>query len=456
MQLKKIWNSHGQVLISLLVVLPSLILIVAAYLSLSANSFRLSRQDQLHSHAQLAADAGADYALEQISANENWAGSGGEQQLQNDGQIKSTYDLTVTANGQDSKTITATGKSYWPAGSTSPGATVKLSISLRPVRTGSYSIVSGEGGLIMSNTAKIVGGDVFINGGVDMKNTAQIGLSTNPVKVYVANQLCPIPADATYPRLCNSGENDNPIKFNNTPHIYGEVRANHQTNGANMSDPGLIASSGVDPQPLPSVDRAGIKAAITTTNTGASASCSSGTKTWAANTKITGDVTLSNSCHVTVQGNIWITGMLTVKNSAQMIVADSLATTRPIIMVDSVNGADLKNSAKLVSNASSTGFEIVTFYSTAACSPDCASVTGVDLYNSRSKITVSIDNTTEGAQSIYYAYWSQVLVKNSGQIGALIGQTVELKNSGTITFGTSIQGGGTTTWVVSGYKRVFD
>lgn len=447
------FKQEGQVLVSLLIVVPSLILIVSAYLSLSASSYRLSRQDQFHTMAQLAADSGADYAIGQINQNSDYAGIG-ETTLHSDSQIRTTYTETVAADGDSSKTITSTGKTYWPASAATPAATVTVKVDLRAVQQDNYSIISGNGGLIMSNSSKIVAGDIFINGTISLSNSAQIGLSTNSVNVDVADEACPVPPDATYPRICNSGETAEPISIINTAHIYGTVRANNQITTAAMTNPGLTASSGVATQALPSYDRAGQKTAVATTITGAAASCSSGTKTWVANTKITGDATISNSCKVTVAGNVWITGELTVSNTAQMIVADSLGTTRPNIMVDGDNGADFKNSAKLISNASGTGFEIYTFWANAACSPDCTTLTGTNLYNSRSMITISLDNTAQGPQSIFYAYWTKVQVKNSGQIGALIGQTIELKNSGTITFGSAASTG-STFWVTNGYRRSF-
>src|SRR6185437_2590576 len=110
------------------------------------------------------------------------------------------------------------------------------------------------------------------------------------------------------------------------------------------------------------------------------------------------------------------------------------------------------NSAGLVSNASSMGFEIYTFYSTAACSPDCTTVTGTDLANSRSITTINLNNSGNEPNTIFYAYWSQVQISNSGQIGAVIGQTISLTNTGTITFGSST-GTGNVTWVVKGYRR---
>lgn len=445
-------SQRGSIILVFLLTLPFLILISMYYMHLSLTSFQVARFDQQHTAAQLAADAGADYAVEQISQNNNWSGTGSDVQIQNTNGVRTTFSAAVSGSSS-SKTIAVTGKTYFPVGSSTPSRTVSIYVDLRPVTAGGYALVSGEGGLTMSNSAKIVGGDVFVNGTINLSNSAQIGLSTNPVNVEVADQACPQPADSTYPRVCNSGEGGQPISLHNSSHIYGTVKATNQTSGTGMSNTGLVPNSTVAPKALPTYDRNAQKAAVTTTITGGAASCSNSQNiTWQANTKITGNVSISNSCKVTVKGNIWITGNLNISNSSKMVVDDSLGATVPNVMVDGSGGAVFSNSSQLVSNASNTGFEIYTFYSKASCSPDCTSVTGTDLANSRTVTTISLSNSSSGPNTIFYAYWSQVNVANSGQIGAIIGQTVQLSNTGTITFGGSTQLGDTT-WVVKGYRR---
>ncbi|HVC36355.1 MAG TPA: hypothetical protein VNE40_02840 [Candidatus Dormibacteraeota bacterium] len=444
-------NQQGMILLVFLITIPFLILIATYYMRLSLTSFQVARFDQLHTEAQLAADAGADYSIEQISQNNSWTGTSGEVTLHSDSQIKTTYSATVTGDSS-AKTVAVTGRTYWPAASTTAARSVSIFVDLRPVVSGNYSIVAGAGGLYMSNSAKVVGGSVLVDGEINMSNSSQIGLSIQSVNVQAADETCPNPPDSTYPRVCNSGENGQPITINDSAHIYGQVTATNQTNGSGMSNPGLVAGS-VTPQPLPSYDRATQEAAVTNNMTGSAASCSgSQSVIWPANTKITGDVTLSNSCTVTVQGNIWITGTLSASNSSKMIVDNSLGTTVPNIMIDGEGGATFSNSALLTSNISGTGFEIYTFYSTASCSPECTSVTGVDLANSRSIQTINLNNSAAGANSVFYAYWTQVQLSNSGQIGAVIGQTIKLSNSSAITFGSS-SGVNTTIWVVKGYRR---
>lgn len=448
-------NQKGMILLVFILTIPFLILIATYYLRLSLVSFQVARLDQLHTEAQLAADAGADYAVEQIAQDNSWTGTGGEVTLHTDSSLKTTYQASLVVDTSAKKTLAITGRTYWPVNKTPAARSVTVYVDLRPVTTGAFSIVSGEGGLFMSNSSKIVGGSVFVNGEVNLSNTAQIGLSTNPVNVQVADQACPKTGDmSSYPRVCTGTDNaGQPITMNGpSVHIYGSVKATNQTSGTGMSNPGLVSGS-VTPQALPTYDRNTQKAAVTTTMDASAASCSgSDNITWPANTKITGSVTVSTKCKVTVQGNIWITGTLTVSNSAQLVVSNSLGSTVPVIMVDGTGGATFKQSAQLTSNTSSTGFEIITYWSAASCTPDCSTVTGADLAGSRGVTTIALNNRSSAPNTIFYAYWSQVSVGNSGQIGALIGQTVNLNNNSAITFGSSVSTG-SVTWVVNGYRR---
>jgi hypothetical protein len=446
-------DQRGAIILMFIITLPFLIAIALYYMQVSLTSFQVARFDQLHTEAQMAADAGADYAVEQLGQDTSWTSTSGEVTLHNDSKLRTTYSATVTSSSATSKTVAVTGRTYWPAGTTTPARSVSIYVDLYPVTTGNYSIVAGAGGLYMSNNSKIVGGSVFVNGEINMSNSAQIGLSTKPVDVQVADDICPNPADSSYPRICNSGENGQPVTVTSPAHIYGKVTATNQTSGANMTNTGLAPGS-VAPQQLPTYDRAAQKSAVSNNLTGTAASCDNKqTITWPANTKITGDVTVSGQCVVTVAGNVWITGNFSMNNSAQLVVASALGSTVPNIMIDGSTGFTMNQSSQLISNSNNTGFEIYSFYSTASCSPDCSSVTGTDLADSRIKTTISLNNSASGPNSVFYAYWSQVSLGNSGQLGAVIGQTIQMNNTATITFGTSTGGVSTTTWLIKGYHR---
>lgn len=444
-------DQRGSMLLIFIITLPFLILLATYYMQLSLTSFQVARLDEFSTKAQLAADAGADYAIQQIAQDNAWTGTAGEQTLHNAPDTRTTYSVTVTDTSATTKRLNITGRTYWPA--TTEARKVNIRVDLRAVTSGNFSVVSGAGGLTMRNSAKIVGGSVLINGEINLENSAQIGLSTTPLNVNVAHQSCPTPPDATWPRICNSGEAGQPITISNNARIYGTVRANNQTNGTNMLNPGLVAGS-VTPQALPTHDRAAQKAAATNVMTAAAASCSGNQSiTWPANTRITGDVTVAGSCRVTVQGNVWIQGALTMTQSGQLIVADSLGTTTPTIMVDGQAGATFRNSSALVSNGSQTGFKVITFYSTASCSPDCTSLTGTEAFNSRSITTITLNNSGASPDTLFYSYWTRLDIQQSGSIGAIVGQTLNIANTGTVTFGGNT-GVGNVIWVTNGYRKL--
>ncbi len=447
-------NQEGSILLALVLMLPAILLITAAFLQLAVSSLRVSQGDGYLTHAQFAVDAGVDLSMYEINQDANWTGTGGEIELHNDGKIRTTYETTIS--GDDSaKVITSTGRTYSPVGAASPASQITVAVDLRPVNSGEYSIVSGVGGLIMKNSSKIVNGNVFVNGTLTMSNSSQIGLSYLPVDVKVAHQSCPVPATAAFPRVCGSGESGQPISITNPAHIYGTVRATNQTNGSGMSNTGLVSGSTVSPISLPTYDRSAQKAAVTTTRTASDASCNVGAKTWAANTKITGDVLIRNVCVVTVEGDVWITGNLTLRNLGLLKVKSGLSKP-PVIMVDGSSGVLIENASGMLANSSKVGFRVITFYSTASCSPDCSDVTGSDLYTSQSHSTINIQNAAFGENTEFYARWSKITAGNSGAIGALAGQTVELQNSLAVTFGTSITGFSDTVWVMNGYRRTFN
>lgn len=451
-------EQRGSVLLAFVIMLPFLILIGSYYIDLSVTSFGLAKRGQMQTHAQLGADAGVDYAIQQINQSDSWSGTAGEVEvLPLTNNHRTSFEATVTDSGSNEKTITSTGRSYLGS-SSSPQSDITVEVKLRGVQTGAASVVSGVGGMIMRNSAKVVNGAVYINGDLSMSNSSQIGLSILPVDVEVAHQSCPDPATSSYPQVCGVGENGEPISISHTAHIYGDVEARNQSSGTGMSNSGLIdcneSSPGDCPDPvsLPDYNRDAQKAAVSSEQSGASAGCSNGTRTWTNNLKINGSVTVSGTCVVTVQGNVWITGSLEIRNSATVLVANS-ASTPPVIMIDGSSGIRMRNSSTLASNTSETGFRIITYHNSLS-DPD-ASPSGTSLFSSKDLVTIDLDNSASAPNTELYARWSKLTAGNGGSVGALVAQTVELRNSIAVTFGTSVSGTGDTIWVIDSVKREF-
>lgn len=464
-------NQKGSVLLALIIMMPFFIFIVATYMQLAVNNYFISRTDQYRTHAQFAADAGIDAALEEINLDNEWAGSGSEVEVHSgDSSVKTKYITVVNPGADDDhKLLTSIGRTFSPASSSTPDSEVTIEVTLRATRSGNFSIVTGVGGLYLSNQAKVLGGDVFVNGELVMTGSSQVGLSNSSVNLKVAHQNCPIASDPThnteYPRICNPGENGQPISVSNPAWIYGKVYANNQADGSRMSDggsPGLISSSGVNTQPLPPHVRQDQTDNITVTRSGADASCTTngGTKTWAANTKIEGNVRIDKDCSVIVEGDVWIAkntsgtqlGNFSMTHSKAKLKINEGVTTPPKIMIDG-QVTEFKNGSSVISNSDGVGAFVISYWTTAACYPDCTDVTGSELYETRDEVAITMNQSSNGPDTIFYARWGKVLIENSGNIGALVGQTVELQNSGTITFGTSLSGDANVFWLIDGYRR---
>jgi hypothetical protein len=465
-----LWPSYlkeqgGYVLLLTLVTSTALFIALTGILSLSTSNYSTSKRTLSDLSSQYVAEAGADKAVFEINQDNDYTGTNTVCPISGSGSNpvtlfndavkgKGTYETCIT-NGTitNEKIVYVVAKVYVPATATNPISTRKLKVVLEGTQQAGYAVNIGPGGLVMNNSATITTGPVYVGGYLTMNNSARIGSAATPISVEVANARCPAGGGATYPQICGSGVQPNPITLNNTARIYGNVSANGQINSSGMSNGGLVASTGVTAPSLPDYDRASHTAAVTSTMTASNASCNgSQSKTWPANVHITGNVSLSNSCTITVNGDAWIDGNLTLSNSSILRVGSGLGTS-PRIMVDGSSGISLNNSSVISTNSSSIGFYFLTFRSSASCSPNCTSVTGVDLYNSQQLTTININNQGLAAGSTFYARWTGLSLSNGGTIGSILAQRIQLNNSGNITFGTSVAGGGTYSYDVRYYEQ---
>ncbi len=455
----------GYVLLLALLMSMALFIGLSGILSLSLANLSSAKRTMFDTGALYAAEAGVDNAIWQLNATGGTytgtsslasctaTGGGGVITAFNDTvKGKGTFETCVGSGSIAHEYIVyVVGSVYKTASAASPVSVRKLKVTVEGSPAGAYAVQSGPGGLIMRNSATVSQGPIYIGGYLTMSNQATIGSSSVPIAVNVANARCPAGGGATFPVICNTGTNPNPITINsNQNHIYGAVSANDQTNSYSsyMTNSGLIATSGVTAPSLPGYDRVAQVGAVASTITGAAASCSGNgtTLTWPANVKITGDVEIKNSCTVTVMGNAWITGTFTMRNSGVIKVGNSVAS-QPTIMVDGSGGVTTLQTSVVATNASQVGMEFITFYSTNACttattSPAyCDSLTGTSLFNSQSLVTVNIGNQGAAAGSVFYAKYSEVTLGQAGSIGAILGQTIDLGQSGNLVFTTTVATG---------------
>lgn len=472
-------KQSGFIMPVLLFTITLIVTMMAFVGSLSLTTYNLATREAFKVNAQLAADAGLDVGIHEFNldstwagtnnADPNWSGVGDEINLLDTPGLRTTYETDILpGTSDDRRVVSVTARSYSPSTSTTPKITRRYEVDMQAVTLGygPSSVVSGVGGLVLNNNAKITGGDVVVNGTIKLDDNAQIGLSTTPlenaVNVRVSHINCPNPPDNTYPQTCAAGQNGEPISIGSNAKIYADVRATNQTNGTSMFNPGLVPNQTFPPIILPDYDRLGQKDAVVVERspTHTDISCgNNGTKTWPANVKITGNVSLGNNCTVTLSGNVWITGNLTFGNNAKIKVPNTATTIPPVIMVDGNNGVAFGNNSMIQPNNVNTGAYVIAYWSAdTSCSPECADVTGTNLAASQNVVKINLNNNGSAPGSILYARWSRVRVANNGAVGALAGQSIELGNNAVINFTSSLPGSDNmvVTWVKRGYMRVYE
>lgn len=452
----------GYFLVSAVVMILFLTALGTAIAALVGVQYQHTRRESFDQNAQLVAEAGIEQSVNQLNANDAFAGYTSPQTFFNNStQGYGTFTSTVTTNADGtSRTIISIGQVYRSSTSTTPYITRKIKVTAVGTGSSGYSVFSGPGGIILSGSANITNSQVYTSGGISMSGHARIGTYANPVQVDVANDQCPSGSSPgpTYPQVCSDGTQ--PLTFTGNATIYGSVCATGQTSSGNVQ--GGSTGSGLKPgctTPVyspPSYNRQAQISAVTTTASGNDNTyiCKNSpfTRSWPSNLELTGDVTIGSSCTVTVTGNVYITGNLNIGGSSQFIVSSAAGATRPVIIVDGT--ITIGGSSSMVANASGTGIEFISFESTAPCNPNCTTVTGNDLKNSQSLQTISVGGSAKVPGMIFDAYWSEVTLGGSGSMGAAAGQTVNLSGAGTIVFGQTLSSG-SKTWSITSYQPIY-
>jgi len=456
-------REHGWVLVSAIIMTLFLTAIGFSISQLVALQYQHTKREMFDQNAQLVAEAGIEQSVDELNSNDSFSGYASPQTFfSNSAQGKAVFTTTVSDNSDgSSKTITSTGEVYRTDTSTTPYLTRKVRATVVGTGSSGYSVSTGPGGLILSGSANITNSNVYVDGYISMTGAAKIGTSSNPVNVDVANAQCPKGSNpgSTYPKVCTDGTQ--PISLAYSTDIYGTVCATGQTStGPNNNiqggngGAGLQAGCTAPKISQPVYDRQAQINAVTTTGSGSDNTyvCNSWpfNRTWPGNLKLTGNVSVSGSCNVTIDGNVYITGNLTIGGASKITVADSVGTTRPKIFVDGT--ISVGGSAAMIANNSGTGIDFVSFKNSTG--NPAATPTGTDLYNSQQENNVTVGGAVNLPGMVFDAYWSEVTLSGSGNIGAAAGQTVNLNGAGTVVFGTQLSSG-SKTWTITSYQPLY-
>lgn len=465
-------DQRGMVFATVLFVGLLLTFLGLSLTNVAITQFRRTNENVFVSNALLTAEAGVERALHQINESSSFTGFSDEEFYEESDQGRATYSTTIEpGTGPNERVVTSVGRTY-REGSDQVEKERRVRVTIVSTSSPGYSVQTGAGGLILGGSARITNSQVYVNGYIDLNGAASIGTYSQPLDIFVSNQNCP-PGNnpgPTYPQVCASGE---PIQFETSTKIYGNVCATGQTSirvapwqttpvieGGNGGQ-GLIAGCTAPPVPMPTYDRQAHINAMTTTAqaNNITYNCSQWqnpngfVRTWPARLRLNGNVSIASSCDLTITGDVYITGNLDIGGAARIRIADSLGTTRPVIVVDgTINAA---GSASIIPNSSGTAAHFISYRSAGSCSPACTNVTGTDLKTSQNLTTVNVSGAGNFPGTIFHAYWSKVVLGGSGNMGSAIGQTVDLSGAGTIVFGTTLSTG-ENTWTIRSYQYDYE
>lgn len=451
----------GWFLISAIVMITFLSAIGFSIAGLVAIQFQHTRLEEYDQNAQLLAEAGIEESVAELNSNNSFAGYSTPQTFfDNSTQGKGTYTTTITTNSDGkSKTIVSIGNIYQTDSATTPYLTRGVKVTVVGTTSSGYSVSTGPGGLILSGSASVTNSNVYVNGTITLSGTASIGTQANPVTVDAGNIACPTGSDpgSSYPELCTSSQ---PITMGSSTAIWGTVCATGQTStGPNNNiqggdgGSGLLVGCTAPAVSQPYYDRSGIISGMTSSVSGTSGSYAcSGNKSISilANTEVTGsNITWGNSCNLTVNGDVYIPGNLSIDGASTITVANSVGSTRPVVVVDGT--ISVGGSASLVANSSGAGIDFVSFKN--ATGDPSQTPTGTNLYNSQQEQNITVGGAASSPGMVFDAYWSEVTLSGSGRVGAAAGQTVNLDGAGTVIFGTTLSSG-SETWSITSYQLV--
>lgn len=457
-------NTEGSFIGAILIITIIITIIALSLTDLVATQYAHTKRSTFVANAELLAETGIEQSLYQLNQSSDFTGYTTPQTFFNsDIQGKGVYTTTVTdIAGSNAKTIVSVGKIYRTNNLSTPVNTKTVKVTVVGTGSDGYSVQSGPGGLILTGSANITNSDVFVNGTITLSGAAKIGTSSQPVKVDVANMACPTAGGSTYPQVCTTTQ---PISMSYSTNIYGSVCATGQTGyGPNPNKniqpgtggDGLKVGCVANPTSTPTYDRAAHIARMTTTASGTSNTytCQSWpfNRTWPANLKLTGNVTINGSCNIVIKGDAYITGNLTIGGAAKITVDNSVGTTRPVVVVD--GAISVGGSGQLIANGSGTGIQFISYKTNASCNPSCTSLTGSELKNSQGLETVTVGGAVNLPGMVFQSYWGKASISGSGNLGAAIGQTVDMSGAGTVTFGTKLSSG-QRTWTITSYQQVY-
>lgn len=430
-------TARGSVLLLVLVVSAILMTVTAAFFNYYGSAIRAGRIAFASAQAQALAEAGIDKAVYELNQNGSYTGENNT--LLGNGAL----NIAVTSVDSNTKYVTATG--IVPSGASPTAAkTVRATVSTDSSTVSfHYGIQTGQGGLEMSNSSKIIG-NVYSNGNIIGTNLASIegaAIVAGPAGIiegmdvigdswsHTIRGTSTVGGNATHSMLQDTVVNGNVLADSISNCTIGGAATYDARSGCAVA--GAITAPNPDPfipadvLPLP-VSEEQIDLWETEAVSGGgvdSQNWNSGTRSLGPK-KINGNLYMSGNAELVVTGTLWVTGEIKLSNNAIIRLDASYGSSSGIIVAgvdeSAVAGHIEISNAVQVLGSGSTGSYLM-------------------LLSQREMGSNAIKTSNTSTAAILYAGEGEIEIGNSAALKEVTARKLKITNSATVTYESGLQ-----------------
>lgn len=424
-------NQDGQIIIIILVFMLVIMVLISGMVGYAGLQARSHRQAVAREQAISIAEAGIEKAIWKLNNQTGYTGETGTV------FGAGIYSVTITDLSSTSKLIKA--EAYVPNQANFRGRrTIQATVTTGTTNISfNYGVQIGQGGLEMSNSAMVLG-NVYSGGDIIGSNSARIqgsaivsgptgkidgmiideGASSHFIEdstVHTAYHYdltrTTVTASASVHSMSNCTIGDN-ASYN--------VRVSCAVaNGQTTPNPNVPADPPAVPLPVSESQIDTWEQEAQSGGEISGQSYSSGTINLGPK-KINGDLILSGTAEVVVNGTLWITGQLKLSNSARIRLSSNFGANSGVVVVgvdeSSTNGyIEISNSAQALGSGAAGSYLML-------------------LSQKEGTGSTAIKNSNSGTSAILYAGEGLIELSNSAQMKEVTAYKLKISNNATVTY----------------------
>ena len=429
--------ARGYVLLLTLVVSAVITTVTTGFFNYYVSAIHAERFALASTQARALAEAGIDKAVYELNQNGSYFGES------NVALGNGTFSISVASISSNSKRITAT--SFVP-NSTNPTATkvVQATVGIdSSVAAFHYGVQLGQGGLEISNSAKIIG-NVYTSGNIIGTNSGRIqgtAVVAGPTGIidgmdidndawsHTIRGSSTVGGNATHSVLQDTTVTGNVIADSISNCTIGgtakyDTRTSCTVAGAvTTPNPDAFVPANIVPLPISEAQIDIWEADAAAGGTVGSQVFSNGIRTLGPK-KINGDLIMSGDAELVMTGTLWVTGEIKLSNTSKIRLDASYGNSSGVVIagIDESSSAgyiEILNSAQALGSGS-TGSYIM-------------------LLSQREMGSNAIKTGNSSTVAILYAGEGEVEIGNSASLKEVTANKLKISNNAIVTYESGLQ-----------------